>query len=171
MFYTWAACASIDSVSLPTSLSASKFSVVAGRTDLRTKRKNFLLIQLLCRELRLWVLPSLVATQNPSGFPPARELGHAVEDLWAINGTSSPDGTSRHATCLPARSLRQVKAGWSVPPVSYCSSSLAVAISRFQRAISSIWYCRNSAGPVTSKGVLRRAKCSLISGDVPACLK
>lgn len=57
---------------MPTSLSASKLSVAAGCTDLRTMRKKSLFIQLLCREMRFWMLPSLFATQNGCGFPPVR---------------------------------------------------------------------------------------------------
>ena len=102
---------SIDSVIIPTTLSAGEFSAAAGCTDTRTMRKeSYVHPDAIPGTV---ILDPAVTVHTPSGcgFPPVcARLTMRWKTLCAINSMPFSDGTSRHALYLLGKGLRQVKA-------------------------------------------------------------
>jgi maleylacetate reductase len=101
----------IDSVIIPTTLSAGEFSAAAGCTDTRTMRKESYIHPAAIPGTV--ILDPAVTVYTPEWLwlsTGVRAIDHAVEDLCAINSMPFSDGTSRHALYLLAKGLRQVKA-------------------------------------------------------------
>ena len=102
---------SIDSVIIPTTLSAGEFSAAAGCTDTRTMRKeSYVHPDAIPGTV---ILDPAVTVHTPEWLwlsTGVRAIDHAVEDLCAINSMPFSDGTSRHALYLLGKGLRQVKA-------------------------------------------------------------
>ena len=102
---------SIDSVIIPTTLSAGEFSAAAGCTDTRTMRKeSYVHPDAIPGTV---ILDPAVTVHTPSGcgFPPVcAPLTMRWKTLCAINSMPFSDGTSRHALYLLGKGLRQVKA-------------------------------------------------------------
>ena len=102
---------SIDSVIIPTTLSAGEFSAAAGCTDTRTMRKeSYVHPDAIPGTV---ILDPAVTVHTPEWLwlsTGVRAIDHAVEDLCAINSMPLSDGTSRHALYLLGKGLRQVKA-------------------------------------------------------------
>ena len=101
----------IDSVIIPTTLSAGEFSAAAGCTDTRTMRKESYIHPAAIPGTV--ILDPAVTVHTPEWLwlsTGVRAIDHAVEDLCAINSMPFSDGTSRHALYLLAKGLRQVKA-------------------------------------------------------------
>lgn len=102
---------SIQSVVIPTTLSAGEFSAAAGCTDTRTMRKeSYIHPDAIPSTV---ILDPAVTVHTPQWLwlsTGVRAIDHAVEDLCAINSKPFSDATSRHALYLLGKGLRQVKA-------------------------------------------------------------
>jgi len=102
---------SVDSVIIPTTLSAGEFSASAGCTDtVRHVKEVFVQPKALPRTV---ILDPAVTVHTPEWLwlsTGIRAVDHAVEDLCSKNAKPFSDGTSFHALRLLGRGLRAVKA-------------------------------------------------------------
>ena len=102
---------SVDTVIIPTTLSAGEFTVRAGCTDTARHVKE-VFIQPKANP-RTVILDPAVTVHTPAWLwlsTGIRAVDHAVEDLCSGNGKPFSDGTSFHALRLLGRGLRAVKA-------------------------------------------------------------
>ena len=101
---------SVDSVIIPTTLSAGEFSAIAGCTDtVRGVKEVFAQPRAFPRTV---ILDPAVTVHTPEWLwlsTGIRAVDHAVEDLCSINAKPFSDGTSFHALRLLGRGLRAVK--------------------------------------------------------------
>ena len=102
---------SVDSVIIPTTLSAGEFSAGAGCTDtVRHVKEVFVQPKAAPRTV---ILDPAATVHTPEWLwlsTGIRAVDHAVEDLCSINAKPFSDGTSFHALRLLGRGLRAVKA-------------------------------------------------------------
>jgi maleylacetate reductase len=102
---------SVDSVIIPTTLSAGEFSATAGCTDsVRHVKEVFVQPKAHPRTV---ILDPAVTVHTPEWLwlsTGIRAVDHAVEDLCSSNSKPFSDGTSFHALRLLGRGLRGVKA-------------------------------------------------------------
>ncbi len=102
---------SVDSVIIPTTLSAGEFSATAGCTDtVRHVKEVFVQPKAVPRTV---ILDPGVTVHTPEWLwlsTGIRAVDHAVEDLCSINAKPFSDGTSFHALRLLGRGLRAAKA-------------------------------------------------------------
>src|SRR6185436_3078875 len=101
----------VESVIIPTTLSAGEFSAIAGCTDTaRQVKEVFAHPKAFPRTV---ILDPAVTVHTPEWLwlsTGIRAVDHAVEDLCSINPKPLSDGTSFHALRLLGRGLRAVKA-------------------------------------------------------------
>ena len=101
---------SVDSVIIPTTLSAGEFSAIAGCTDTtRGVKEVFAQPRAFPRTV---ILDPAVTVHTPEWLwlsTGIRAVDHAVEDLCSKNAKPFSDGTSFHALRLLGRGLRAVK--------------------------------------------------------------
>jgi maleylacetate reductase len=102
---------SVDSIIIPTTLSAGEFSASAGCTDtVRHVKEVFVQPKAAPRTV---ILDPAVTVHTPEWLwlsTGIRAVDHAVEDLCSVNAKPFSDGTSFHALRLLGRGLRAVKA-------------------------------------------------------------
>ncbi len=101
----------VDSVIIPTTLSAGEFSATAGCTD--TARGVKEVFAQPRASPRTVILDPAITVHTPEWLwlsTGIRAVDHAVEDLCSINAKPLSDGTSFHALRLLGRGLRAVKA-------------------------------------------------------------
>ncbi len=102
---------SVDSVIVPTTLSAGEFSATAGCTDtVRHVKEVFVQPKASPRTV---ILDPAVTVHTPEWLwlsTGIRAVDHAVEDLCSASAKPFSDGTSFHALRLLSRGLRAVKA-------------------------------------------------------------
>lgn len=101
----------VDSVIIPTTLSAGEFSAIAGCTDtVRHKKEVYAHPKAAPRTV---ILDPAVTLHTPEWLwlsTGIRAVDHAVEDLCSSNAKPFSDGTSFHALRLLGKGLRAVKA-------------------------------------------------------------
>lgn len=101
----------VDTVVIPTTLSAGEFSATAGCTDtVRHVKEVFIQPKAIPRTV---ILDPAVTVHTPEWLwlsTGIRAIDHAVEDLCSGNSKPFSDGTSFHALRLLGRGLRAVKA-------------------------------------------------------------
>ena len=101
----------VDSVIIPTTLSAGEFSAIAGCTDtVRGVKEVFAHSRAAPRTV---ILDPAATVHTPEWLwlsTGIRAVDHAVEDLCSSNAKPFSDGTSFHALRLLGRGLRAVKA-------------------------------------------------------------
>lgn len=102
---------SVDSVIVPTTLSAGEFSAIAGCTDtVRHVKEVFAQPKAFPRTV---ILDPAVTVHTPEWLwlsTGIRAVDHAVEDLCSVSAKPFSDATSFHALRLLGRGLRAVKA-------------------------------------------------------------
>ena len=101
---------SVDSVIIPTTLSAGEFSAIAGCTDtVRHVKEVFAQPKASPRTV---ILDPAITVHTPEWLwlsTGIRAVDHAVEDLCSRNAKPFSDGTSFHALRLLGRGLRAAK--------------------------------------------------------------